>query len=113
MILPWLYFVVLIVVMYICIAIIGKVTGGSADSVLGSVKLLFTPLVIFLIFLANTLFAIGIYFGFIVSNNALPISIAIGVVTSYMYSVVTLGVSVTTAKLLGVFLVIIGIYLLK
>lgn len=111
--LHWIYFVTLIIVMYVCIATIGRFTGGEATSVLGSVKNLFTPLLLALMLISNMLFAVGIYYGFIVSTNALPISIAIGVGASFLYSVVTLGVVVTTPNMLGLGCILLGIYLLR
>ena len=111
--LHWAYFIVIISVMYVCIATIGRITGGESASVLESVRSLFTPLLLSLMLLANVLFAIGIYYGFIVSSNALPISVAIGIVATFIYSVAMLGVSVTGTKLLGIACILIGIYLLR
>jgi len=111
--LSWIYFIVATSIMYLCIVTVGRLTGGEGVSVLDSVKQLFTPMLLFLVLSTNVLFAIGIYYGFIVSSNALTISVAIGVVISFIYSIVTLGVSVSVTKLIGLALLIIGIYLLR
>lgn len=109
----WFLFVSILTLMYLCISTIGKMSGGEAQSVLESVKNLFTPFLLVLVLISNILFAIGIYYGFIVTSNALTISIVIGVVTSFVYSVVMFGVSVTATKLVGLGLVLIGVYLLR
>jgi len=109
----WMYFILIISLMYICIATIGRITGGESLSAVASVRQLFTPLLIFVMILANTLFAVGIYYGFIVSSNALPVSVVIGIVVTFIYSVLVMGVSVTAAKILGIAFVLVGIYLLR
>lgn len=111
--LNWIYFVVIISVMYVCIATIGRFSGGDATSAIQGIRQLFTPLLLSLMLLSNVLFAFGIYYGFVVSSNALPISVAIGVAATFIYSVLTLGVSVTLTKLLGIAFVLLGIYLLR
>lgn len=109
----WVYFVVLISVMYVGISTIGRLSGGSGESLYSSIVNLFTPLILLLVILTNVLFAAGIYYGFIVSSNALSISIAIGIITAFCYSVLLLGVTITPAKLLGLSFVLVGIYLLR
>jgi len=109
----WIGFLVLTAIMYVCISLIGRFTGGEASSVLESVRSLFSLPVLGLILASNVLYAIAIYYGFIVTSNALPISIALGVVCSFLYSAVMLGATVTVLKVLGVGLIVVGISLLK
>lgn len=109
----WIYFVGLTVLMYVAINFIGKISGGESTSALEAAKAIFSPTVFLLVVGANVLFAISIFYGFSVSSSALAISVAIGVLTAFVFSVVTLGVSVTLTKVLGLVLVVAGIYLLK
>ncbi len=109
----WISFIVLTAIMYICISLVGRFTGGEATSVWQSLRGLISPPVLGLILASNALYAIAIYYGFIVTSNALSISIALGVLVSFIYSCVFLGAPLTLLKGVGVVLVIIGIFLLK
>ena len=109
----WIAFIVLTAVMYICISLIGRFTGGEAASALESVRSLFSLPILGLILASNVIYAIAIYYGFIVTENALPISIALGVLLSFVYSLIFIGTTLTLVKVVGVTLIIVGIFLLK
>ena len=109
----WIAFILLTAVMYICISLIGRFTGGEATSVFGSVRSLFSLPILGLVLASNVIYAISIYYGFIVTENALPISIALGVLLSFVYSLIFIGTTLTLVKVVGVTLIIVGIFLLK
>jgi len=56
----WIAFITMTAVMYICISLIGRFTGGEASSALQSVRSLFSFPVLGLILVSNVLYAIGI-----------------------------------------------------
>ena len=47
------------------------------------------------------------------TSYAIPAAIAVGIMTSFVYSVVVLDSTVTWTRLLGLAVVLLGIYLLK
>jgi len=109
----WIYFIGLSIVTYIGISLFGKLTGGESQTALQAALNGFRPLPLAIILMANTIFAVAIFYGLQVTSAAVTIVLSIGVVTSFIFSVAFLGVYVTSIKLLGVLLIIAGIYLLR
>lgn len=109
----WFLFLCLTVCMYACISTIGKVSGGSSDTLLGAVRGVFRLPVLALMLGANGFFAAALFYGFHVTANALTIAVAVGVVSTFLYSVAFTGVTVSQLNVLGVGFVVIGIFLLK
>ncbi len=109
----WFLFLFLTVCMYICISTIGKVSGGSSNTLIGAVKGVFTLPVLGLMLTSNGLFAAALFYGFHVTANALTIAVAVGVVSTFLYSVVFTGVTVSVLNVLGLLFVVTGIFLLK
>jgi len=99
--------------MYIIIATIGKLTGGSAESAFDSIKRVYRPLALVLMLVGNSLFALALFYGFQVSSNAMTMAISIGIITTFIYSVFLLGVEITPAKIAGVILAVVAVYLLR
>ena len=109
----WLYFVFLSILGYICISIFGRLVGPSSTSFVNAVLSTFKPLPLVVVMLGNAALGGALYFGFLATQSAIPIAISIGVVTSFVFSVTVVGAQITAVKLLGVTLIIIGIYLLR
>lgn len=110
---PWVYFIGLAVAGYICISIFAQLVGPSSTSFWSAVVSTFKPLPFGVVMLGNALLGGALYYGFLSTNAAVPIAISIGVITSVAYSVSFLGVTITTTKLVGITMIIIGIYLLR
>ena len=109
----WFLFLFLTVCMYACISTIGKVSGGSSDTLIGAVKGVFKLPVLALMLGANGFFAAALFYGFQATANALTIAVAVGVVSTFAYSVAFTGVTVSLLNVLGLVAVVIGIFLLK
>ena len=107
----WLLFVALSVVAYTLISWFGTVTGSS-DSVPETIKSVFTPLSFALLVAGNVFYGVALFYGFSVSSFALAIALAIGAITAWVYSLVVLGSVFQVSQLLGLGLIIIGIFLL-
>lgn len=90
----------------------GHLTGAGAHSGLGAALSLFKPAALAVLLVANLFWAAAFYYGLKETKDALPMLIAIGVITSFVYSVAFLGDEVTALHLLGLVLVLGGIYLL-
>ena len=109
----WVYFITLIAVMYVSISFFAQFTGDDSAGPVESLKRLLTPTALGLLIVTNVLFVVGIYFGFLVSANAIPISIAVGIIVSYIYSVLVLAVPLSLLHVIGIVLIMAGIYLLR
>ena len=109
----WLLFIGLTVVMYVAIGFIGQLSGGESSSAITAARKIFTPSVFSLMIIANLLFAVSIFYGFMVTPTALSVSVAVGVITTFIFSCMALGVTVTLTKVLGLACITLGIYLLK
>jgi multidrug transporter EmrE-like cation transporter len=109
----WVLFLFLTVCMYLCISTIGKVSGGSSDTLAGAVRGVFKLPVLALMLAANGFFAAALFYGFQITANALTIAVAVGVVSTFAYAVAFTGVAVSLLNILGLLLVVIGIFLLK
>ncbi|HRH24700.1 MAG TPA: hypothetical protein PK109_03905 [Candidatus Paceibacterota bacterium] len=113
MILSAFLFFVLSFITYFLIALFGHLTGGAPGTFWQSLTAAFKPLPLLLILLSNLCFAAALWHGFKITAYAIPISIAIGVIASFTYSIAILHASVTPVKLLGVMLILLGIYFLR
>ncbi len=111
--LVWVKFIALATAGYIGIAIFNRLVGGDTISVFDAMKTALKPLPLTVMIVANVTLAGAVYFGFLATNSAVPVMLSLGVLVTFVYSVLTLGVAVTLAKLLGVALIIAGIYLLR
>ena len=113
MVLNWLLFFALSFGAYILIALFGQLTAGESTTLWQVALAEFKPLPLAIILFANAVWATGLYFGFKNTNLALPIAISIGVVTGFVYSLLFLDATFTPLKLLGVALVLGGIFLMQ
>ena len=111
--LNWFYFTVSAVLAYVSLSLFGKLSGGSATSALGSVFATFKPTAFFFLIVGNVLWAVAVFFGLRGTPYALPATIAIGIITSFFFSVVVLGTSITIYRLLGIVVILLGVYLLR
>jgi hypothetical protein len=112
MILPWVLFVVLMIVGYTGISWFAQLSGGTSQSAFDAFLSAVRPFPLLVVTVANMFFALGIYYGFSVTRFAIPAAISIGVLTSFVYSVVVLGAQVTLTKVAGVAIVILGVAVL-
>ncbi len=113
MIFSGLIFFILSFVTYTLVALFGQLTGGSGGGFWDDVIAVFKPLPLLVLLVSNLFFAAALSFGFKFSTYAIPMAIAIGVIASFVYSTVFLGGVVTWIKVLGVVVILVGIYLLK
>ena len=111
--LNWILFTVLSVLAYVCISAFGQFGGEGSTSVLGAALSTFKPLPLVLLILGNIFWSTGVYLGLRNTSDVIPIALSIGVLTSFIYSAVFLGSVVTGARILGVAVVLFGIYLLR
>lgn len=112
MILQWLAFCAITVLAYIGILLFAQMTGGSSTSAWQAFTSGFRPLPLAILILANTIWAVGLYYGFVVTRYAIPVMISIRALTPFLYSLIFLGANVTATKISGIVLVIAGIVLL-
>ncbi len=112
MILNWIYFFVLGVCAYIGISYFAQLTGGGSTTALQAAIASLKPIPILILIVANVFFALAIFFGFKNTKLAIPAVLAIGVITSSVYSVVILGASFSFMELVGVALILVGIFFL-
>lgn len=112
MILQLSLFIGLTIATYVGISFFAQITGGTATSVWSVVTSVFRPLPLITLVVANTFFALAVYFGFMTTRFALPIVIALGASVSFAYSIVMFGAVITSLKVLGLVCVVGGIILL-
>jgi drug/metabolite transporter (DMT)-like permease len=98
---------------YFLLSLFGQMTGGSAHTFLESIRAVLRPLPLALLLISNLFFASALYVGFKFTPYAIPSAIAIGVIASFLYSILFLGATVTWLKIVGVILIVGGIYLLR
>lgn len=108
----WLIFIGFMIATYICISMIGMLTGSGAATWHQAALRGLSPAVIFLSIFGNILFGTGLFFGFGQSSHAISISIAIGIIVSFIFGVVVLGATFTAVKAVGLALIIGGVYFL-
>jgi multidrug transporter EmrE-like cation transporter len=109
----WIYFVLISAVGYIGIAVFNRMVGAEAESLYDAVGRAVQPTALVIMIVANIFLGAGVYYGFMATSSAIPIMLSLGVVTTFVFSVMILGVSLTLTKVLGLMLVVAGIYLLK
>jgi multidrug transporter EmrE-like cation transporter len=66
-----------------------------------------------LLIIGNALWGVAVYFGLQNTKYAIPEVIALGIITSFLYSVIVFEDPVTWWRLLGLGLVILGIYFIQ
>lgn len=108
----WIVFGVLGVLTYAAFSLVAQLTGGAAHSAVGAAFSFFKPYALVTLVVANLFWAMAVYFGLRESRDALPMLVAIGVIVSFVYSILFLHDQATPARLLGLVLVLGGIYLL-
>lgn len=108
----WIYFLGLAIAGYVGIAIYNRAVG-SADSFLDAIYTAFQPVPFTVMVAANIILGVAVYYGFLATSSAIPVLISAGVIVTFAYSVVAAGVTMTFTKLLGIALIIAGIYLLQ
>ena len=113
MVLNWVSFFALSVVAYLLIGLFSQLTASGSTSLWQTALAEFRPLPLLVILAGNAIWAAGLYFGFKNTNLALPIAISIGVITGFVYSLLFLDATFTPLKLLGVALVLGGIFLMQ
>ena len=98
---------------YVLISIYGQITGGNATPLYEAALSALRPLPLLLIVVGNVCFSMAIFSGLSWTRFAIPAALALGVITSFAYSALFLGGTVTVAKLVGVVLILGGIFLLR
>ncbi len=111
--LNWAMFAITGILAYVFLSMFGHLGGGSGTSALGAVLATFKPLPFVLLVLGNTLWGVSVFFGLQNTGYAIPASIALGIITSFLYSVIVFDAPVTLIRVLGLCIVLCGIYLLK
>lgn len=113
MILSAALFALFSVLAYICISVFAQMTGGTSTSLMQAALLALRPIPILILILGNVFFAMAVFSGFGWTRFSVPAAIAVGVVTAFVYSALFLGGTVTVTKVLGILLILLGIYLLR
>ncbi len=98
---------------YLLIALFGHLTGGSPGTFWEDVAAVFKPIPLLILLASNLLFAAALSHGFKVTPYAIPASVAVGILASFAYSATILHASVTPLKILGIVLILVGIYFLR
>jgi hypothetical protein len=106
-------FVACAAVAYVGIAFFGQLVGGAKGSALQAFLATLSPAPLLVVTVANMFFGLALYYGFAVTRFAIPATIAIGVITSFAYSVAFLGGQISLIRMLGVAIVMVGIFLLS
>ena|SRR3989344_2125324 len=101
------------VIAYTLISFFGQITGGGAKTIVEVVRAVLKPLPLLLLVVGNIFFAMTVFAGFKVTQFAIPAAIALGAAVSFFYSVLVLGGTVTALKVLGVVLILVGIFFLR
>ncbi len=109
--LSWAAYVVCVIVGYIGISVFAQLSSGAVSPVSAFFSAM-RPLPLLVATLGNMFFGLGLYYGFGLTRFALPIAISLGVITSFVYSVVLLGATITFTKIVGAFVILIGIVLM-
>ena len=109
----WLLAVTATIISYTVFSYFGMRTGVA----LSFKDALFTPftnLIDFsLIIIGSTGFGVATYFALKSSPYAIPIIISLGLIVSFIFSVFFLDVKITPIKLSGLFMIVLGIILVK
>lgn len=111
--LNWILFFFASVASYICIAVLGQLTGSNHATVGSAVLSLFKPIPFALLILGNIFWVAAVYYGFLNTRSAIPAVIAIGVITDFIYSVIFLNDPITFTHILGIIVIFVGIYLIR
>ena len=113
MILNWVLFLFLVSVAYVGITYVGHLTAHESASVTKTLLRLFKPSILLPMILATMAFNASLYYGFLATPFALSVAVSIGVIISFLYSIFMMGAGVSAPNLLGVALIIVGIFLIK
>ncbi|MDA8597187.1 hypothetical protein N9L26_02515 [Candidatus Pacebacteria bacterium] len=111
--LSWALLIGLSVAGYFCISAFSHLTGGESQSYRELLRSLVKPIPLLLVIVGNVFLASAAYFGFIATNTAISIMLSIGILTSVVYSMLFLDVTVSVGKVVGILLILGGIFLLK
>jgi drug/metabolite transporter (DMT)-like permease len=109
----WLRFGVLGAVAYVGIALMGYLGAGPADTVWQVIRNAYQPRVVALMLAANGLWIVAVYYGRRETDAATSMLVALGVVVIFVFYALLLGTKLTALKVLGVVLVLAGIYCLS
>ena len=112
-VLNWVLFGITGILAYVFLSMFGQLSGGTATSALGAALAAFKPIPFLFLVVGNVLWGVAVFFGLRNTSYAIPAAIAVGIMTSFVYSVVALDSSVTWTRLLGLAVVLLGIYLIK
>jgi hypothetical protein len=109
----WLLFAATGIVSYVLLSLFGQLSGGSGNSAIGAFLAAFKPIPFVLLVIGNALWGVAVFFGLQNTKYALPAVIALGIITSFFYSVIVFENPITWWRLLGLGLVILGIYFIR
>jgi hypothetical protein len=112
-ILNWGLFAITGITAYVLLSMFGHLGGGSGSSALGAALAAFKPIPFLLLIVGNVLWGVAVFFGLQNTRYAITATVALGVITSFLYSVIALDNAVNWVRLIGVALVLSGIYFLK
>ena len=113
MLLNWILFVALGSLAYVGLSLMGQLSGGAATSSLSAALNLFkNPYALLALIVGNALWAVALYWGLRETKLALPMLIATGDVVGFVYAALVFGAEVTTVRVVGLVIIMVGIYLL-
>lgn len=113
MLLTGLTFFILSFITYTLVSLFGQLTGGSDGTFWEDILEVFKPIPLVILLVSNLFFAAALSIGFKLSPYAPSMAIAVGVIASFVYASLFLGGTVTLFRIVGVVLVLAGIYLLR
>jgi|GEM_PF-3445762 len=109
----WILAIISTIISYTVFSYFG-LRAGVALSFKEALLAPFTSIINFaLIIIGSTGFGVATYFALKSSSYALPIIISLGLIISFIFSVLFLGIKITPIKLSGLFMIVLGILLVK
>ena len=112
-ILNWVLFLFLVSFAYAGITYVGQLTAHESASVTETLIRLLKPSILFPMILATMAFNASLYYGFLATPLALSVAVSVGVIISFLYSTLIMSAGVSALKLLGLALIVVGIFLIK
>jgi len=109
----WFLFAATGIVSYVLLSLFGQLTGGSGNSAIGAFLAAFKPIPLVLLIIGNALWGVAVFFGLQNTKYAIPAVVSLGIITSFFYTVIVFENPVTWWRLLGLGLVILGIYFIR
>lgn len=109
----WILFATISTLAYIAISLFGQLSGGSSPSALTTALSVFKPLTFITMVAGNVLWGVAVFYGLQNTTYAVTAAIALGAIVSFIYSAVILGAPITSFRILGIAVILVGIYLLR